>query len=61
MVTATPRPRNVLVATESDTIETILIKFEKNHVHRLFMVDSEHKPIGVIAMQDILAEVIRSV
>lgn len=53
-----PRPRNPVIASENETIGSALKKLDKNHVHRLFIVDKEHRPVGVVALRDILLELV---
>jgi len=44
-----------LNAAQGDTLEQILTKIIPNHVHRLFVVESEtNRPQGVVALSDVL-------
>jgi len=52
------RPTHPIVAAPNETIETALKKFDESHVHRIFVVDEHHKPIGIVTLKDILAEII---
>jgi len=37
-----------------DTLENVLEAIVDNHIHRVFLVDNEKKPIGVISLSDII-------
>lgn len=54
------RPKSVVVATSSDTLEDVIKKIVQNGIHRVFIVDENHKPTGVISLKDILLEIITS-
>jgi CBS domain-containing protein len=49
------RPTHPITASPTETIETALRKFQENHVHRIFIVDDNHKPTGIVTLKDILA------
>lgn len=38
----------------TSTVKEALIKFEKTKKHRIYIVDSENKPIGVLTLMNIL-------
>jgi len=44
-----------IVVRPFDTVETMLLKCVVNSVHRVYIVDEDVKPIGVITLTDILA------
>jgi len=52
------RPPGPVVLSPNDTIEVALKKFQENGVHRLFVVDEKMHAIGVVALKDILLEII---
>jgi len=37
-----------------DTLETLFFKMVHHNVHRIFIVDDEFKPIGIITLTDIM-------
>jgi len=54
------RPRRVLFAKESDTLESIIKKLSEHNIHRIFVVDTNQKPMAVISLKDLLYEIITS-
>jgi len=54
----TQRPAHPVILDKNETIESAINKFEEFHIHRLFLVDDAQKPIGVVALKDILLEII---
>lgn len=44
-----------VVASEDETIASMLKKLHDNHIHRLFIVDGDNKPTGVISLGDIVS------
>lgn len=44
-----------VVAAGDETITSMLNKLHDNHIHRLFLVDGDNKPTGVIALGDIVS------
>jgi len=52
------RPRSVIVIKPLDTLETVIKKLNEYKIHRLFIVDDHRKPVGVISLKDVLAEII---
>lgn len=55
---ATTRPRSAQHCTVDDTVESVITKLTEHRIHRLFIVNSHHQPIGVISLKDILLEII---
>jgi len=43
------------------TLEKVILKLASTRVHRLFIVDHDHHPIGVISLRDIMQELVRRV
>jgi len=43
-----------ICARKSDTIENILLKFICYRVHRVYIIDGEFRPIGVVTLTDIM-------
>jgi len=44
-----------VVATMSETLESVLNKLNDNHIHRLFVVDAANRPIGVLSLCDLIS------
>jgi CBS domain-containing protein len=44
----------VLTISPSTTVAQLVQKFESTHVHRLYTVDENRKPIGVITLYDVI-------
>ena len=42
-----------ITVTESATFEDVVMKLAATRVHRLWIVDSEEKPIGVVSIGDV--------
>jgi len=51
-------PRHPIFATPDDTLETVINILALNEVHRVYVVDSNHHPIGIVSLKDILLEII---
>eukprot|EP00005_Dracoamoeba_jomungandri_P002054 CAMPEP_0174253514 /NCGR_PEP_ID=MMETSP0439-20130205/2875_1 /TAXON_ID=0 /ORGANISM="Stereomyxa ramosa, Strain Chinc5" /LENGTH=312 /DNA_ID=CAMNT_0015334569 /DNA_START=20 /DNA_END=958 /DNA_ORIENTATION=- len=48
------KPKDHLVAVKKDaTLGEVVQKLAEEHVHRVFVVDAEGKPIGIVAMTDV--------
>jgi CBS-domain-containing membrane protein len=54
------RPR-IVTCTPEATIVEILERMEKNSAHRVFVVDQDRKPLCVIALRDVIFEIINNV
>jgi len=54
------RPKEVVFCTKNTTLEQVISLLVNNHVHRVFVVESEtnRKPIGIITLRDVLLELI---
>lgn len=52
------RPRRLVTVSANATLEQILRQVVEHRVHRVFIVDQSHKPVGVCSLRDILREVI---
>jgi len=52
------RPRTLVTVTESNTIGDVIRLLSENKIHRVYIVDSDKKAIGVITLKDILLEII---
>jgi CBS domain-containing protein len=51
-------PRIPVTLTGEDTIATALQRMVESHVHRLYIVDHDRKPIGVATILDLLQEIL---
>lgn len=54
------RPKEMVFCTKNTTLEQVMALLVTNHIHRVFVVDSEtsKKPIGIITLRDVLLELI---
>jgi len=52
------RPRSVVFVKPTDTLETAIRVLAEHKIHRVYVVDDEHKPIGIISLKDILLQVV---
>jgi 5'-AMP-activated protein kinase regulatory gamma subunit len=51
-------PRGVVALKSTNTLKDVITKLTENKVHRLYIVDDDRKPIGVVSLRDILYEII---
>ena len=49
-----PKKNKLITATKKTTLFEVMMKMDKYRVHRVFVVDSSAKPIGVISHTDVL-------
>jgi CBS-domain-containing membrane protein len=52
------RPKDLVVGKLDEPLEQIIAKLHGNRVHRLFVVNEQSKPVGVISLKDILLQII---
>jgi len=45
---------------KTDTLETLITTLVNNKIHRVYVVDDKHVPIGVLSLTDIINELIHS-
>jgi CBS domain-containing protein len=50
----TTAPQHAVVCTKDDTFLTVLQKICANRVHRVWIVDSSKRPVGVVSLRDVL-------
>jgi len=55
------RPRGVVTCAPETTLVEILELLEKSSVHRVYVVDQDRKPLCVVALKDIISEIITHV
>jgi len=48
-----------VVAKKSETVETVVKKMIDNQVHRVWLVNDENKPVGVVSLTDIISRLYR--
>jgi CBS-domain-containing membrane protein len=46
---------SAITCKPSDTIETVLRQLCANYVHRVYVVDEQKHPVGVVSLRDIIA------
>ena len=55
MTTQEPNsPGAPVVIKPNDTLDTLLEKLKMHRIHRIFVVNDEYKPIGVVSLKDVL-------
>jgi len=52
------RPRTVVTVKSQDTLETVLKKLSEHKIHRVFIIDDNKKPLGVISLKDVVREIL---
>lgn len=51
---SSPKSEHPITCTLDSTLQDILVSLDKNHVHRIFVVDKDRKPIDVLSLCDII-------
>ena len=51
--------KHALTCHPSDSLASVIQKLSASHVHRLYVVDSHHRPVGVVSMRDVIARFVR--
>ena len=49
--------QQLVVCSPSDTFEQVLEKLVHNHLHRLYVVSTDERPIGIITLTDVLRKI----
>lgn len=49
-----PKSEHPVICTMDSTLQDILAILDKNHVHRIFVVDKDRKPIDILSLCDII-------
>jgi len=44
-----------IVATDRDTVGSLLEKFNSFHIHRVFVVDHANHPVNVLSLCDVIS------
>lgn len=52
------RPEGVTTCTIHESIETVANRLVKAEVHRLVVVNSDHEPIGILSLSDLLSKIV---
>jgi CBS domain-containing protein len=52
------RPKRVQVCKKTQSLEHVINLLADHSIHRVFVVDDEKKPIGVITLKDVLFEIL---
>jgi len=52
------RPRTIVTVKPNDTLETVIKRLKEHKIHRVYIVDDNKKPIGIISLKDVLKEII---
>jgi len=45
-----------IFVTEADTLESVVENIVKNSIHRVYVVDTDKRPINVVSLQDIISQ-----
>eukprot|EP01127_Copromyxa_protea_P009719 TRINITY_DN2308_c0_g1_i1.p1 TRINITY_DN2308_c0_g1~~TRINITY_DN2308_c0_g1_i1.p1 ORF type:complete len:315 (-),score=52.58 TRINITY_DN2308_c0_g1_i1:27-971(-) len=53
-------PKEVICCKETDTLKDIIAKLHSNHIHQIYVVDDEKKPLAVISLGDIFAYLLKN-
>jgi len=51
------RPRSPQFCSTEDDLEFVITKLAEHKIHRVFVVDAHHKPIGIVSLKDVLMEI----
>jgi CBS domain-containing protein len=52
------RPSSLVTAVETDTIGTCIKALADNSIHRIYVIDSGKKPVGLLSLKDVLLEIL---
>jgi len=52
------RPRRLVMVKADSTLEEVIRQLSEHKIHRVFVVDQNHSPIGVCSLRDVLREII---
>jgi len=52
------RPRRLKTVTVNATLEEVIDTLAEHQIHRVFIIDDNKKPIGVISLKDVLLEIL---
>lgn len=53
-------PTDIIACRETDTLRTVITKLDSNHIHRIYIVDSKQKPLGVISLGDVFQHLLNN-
>jgi CBS domain-containing protein len=53
------RPTHMVSCVGSETIADVINKLAENHIHRVYIVDDANKPVGLVSLKDLLAEILQ--
>lgn len=53
-------PRELIACLETDTVRTVIQQLDSNHIHRIYVVDANNKPLRVISLGDIFTFLLKS-
>eukprot|EP01126_Amoeba_proteus_P012416 TRINITY_DN1510_c0_g1_i5.p1 TRINITY_DN1510_c0_g1~~TRINITY_DN1510_c0_g1_i5.p1 ORF type:complete len:342 (+),score=40.21 TRINITY_DN1510_c0_g1_i5:62-1087(+) len=52
-------PKKIITCSPKDTLRKTIITLDENHIHRLYIVDDQDKPVGVVSLTDICGYIYR--
>ena len=48
------KPHAPITCNEDTTVIEVIKKLSENHIHRIYIVDKNERPIGIVSMSDII-------
>lgn len=51
-------PRGTVTVTPQDTLRTVITKLIEDKIHRVYVIDQDRRPLGVISLRDVLLQII---
>jgi len=51
-------PRGTVTVTTQDTLRTVITKLNEDKIHRVYVIDHDRHPLGVISLRDVLLQII---
>jgi len=53
-------PRGTVTVHKGDSLGEVIKKLAENKIHRVYVIDEERRPLGVISLRDVLVEILSS-
>jgi len=51
-------PRGTVTVHAQDTLRTVISRLSENQIHRVYVIDADRRPLGVISLRDVLQQII---
>eukprot|EP01117_Protostelium_nocturnum_P008070 TRINITY_DN2875_c0_g1_i1.p1 TRINITY_DN2875_c0_g1~~TRINITY_DN2875_c0_g1_i1.p1 ORF type:complete len:437 (+),score=160.02 TRINITY_DN2875_c0_g1_i1:45-1355(+) len=55
----TNRPSRSVVVRNEDTLDAVIEKLTVQNIHRVYVIDPEGKPVGIVSVGDVLREILK--